>query len=413
MCAWPPLFARFLSRRLLMLAAVLAFSSHCGGGSESSSGTVRAPDLVAVDSANSRVVVLDEGRAALSAIDATGHSLISGGPIIGAHDNTSLYPSLSAEPLDVVATPSPSASTTTRIAVVGSVRDASTGVAISNRVYFFDFDGSAISAPSFSPISADDGDSATDDTADVLTALAVDAAGGQLFVLNKTDSALHVYSLSDGTEAAVSPIALTGTPSRMALDGDLGVLFVGSSDGDEAAQVLTVVDLSDLSSSEIALGIPVRDLSVVSAAAGTVLAAVQSDDAALLFYTVDTLTFASVTQIGTITNSTETTDTNDDSREETLITGSLSQVELVEASDGRIFAYASQSDGNLLVAALSADLATLSSFALETRNELQGGVAARLDTGTGFASEIYTASTQDGLVVYTPVGDEDTFSRIR
>ena len=401
---------RTIRHYLFMLLVLTAGASACSGG-DSGNGVLDRPQQVAVDSDNGRLVVVDADVPVLTVVDTATGDVVGEQPVISETDNDSLLPSLTASPLDLVAIASPELATTTRLFILGALEDTTSGALVSNRVSVFDYDGTTIALSAFSPIAVSDGDDGTDDAALVLSSLAVDRDSDRLFVLDKTAALLHMYSTVDGTEDDDSPIVLAGIPSDMALDLDLRRLFIANVSADN--QVITVVNLDDLADvTAIPLDLDLRDIGVATSAAGTALAGSVDDEARLVVYAIDTDTFLTATEIGSITASTETTDTDDDESEETLITGSLAQVELVRTADDALFFYASQSDGNLLAGSVSSDFSAVTSFALETNNPLQDGIAVLRDPDSNAATAVYVASSSGGLVIATDVGDEENFSRI-
>lgn len=399
-----------MNHRLHLLFLCLGLAA-CGGG-DSFENHLAAPSQIAADSLNRRLLVFDEGLSALSVLDTSTNEVQTEDPLVSEDVNASLAASVTASPLDLVAIPSPTDETVTRVFATGTIVDGA-GELLSNRIAVFDIAGTTPAASSFSPIIVSDNDDATDDSDFVLSSLAVDEANDRLFVLNKTLGELFIFSTGDGTEDANSPIALNGTPSRMAIDPDLRRLFIASAADDAAGQIVTTISLDGLSTTEIPVTEPLRDIGVVTNETGTVFAGIVSDESRLVIYRLDTGTFTTATELFSVTHSLETSASDDGSGEETLITASVADLAVMRDTADQVFVYAAQSDGNILVARLSADLSELTSFALETGNELMQGIAVLEDSDTGDARVVYVASPFDGLIVSAVVGDETDFSRIR
>lgn len=399
--------------RFFIVVYLLCFAA-CGGSD--ADNILAHPASLAIDSSNSRMVVFDETAAAFSVVSTSANTVVAEQALIDKNHNTTLFDYLTAAPVDAAVIPSPASSTTSRVFVLGGFSDPTSGEHVDNRVVVFDYDGSTVSMPSFSPVKVEDDDATTDDDGNVLASIAADTTTGRFFVANKTLTELFIHSTSDGSEDASSPIDVTGTPGRMLIDPDLRRLFIASTSETAGEMVVTTLNLDNFADkTEITLDFPVRDLAVASTGIGTVLAVLPADDARIDIYQINTTSFDSVTAIGagSVGNTSETSSTSDGSSQETVITGVLAQVELARASDDTLFAYATQSDGNLFVVEIAADLASFTSFALETGNTLQNGISSLKDTTTGDTTDIYAASPQSGLVIRADIGEDTSFSRIR
>lgn len=405
----------YCSAVLFLCVAVAAVS--CGDGS-SAPNMLSTPKVVAVDSSNDRVAVVDEagqGFAALSFINAATDAVILGQPAISRTLNTSLQSLLTASPLGIVAAASPATATTTRAFVIGAVTDATTGDLVTNRIAVFDFDGTTPTVPSFSPISVSNG--GTTDTTIALSQIALDDSQNHLFVIDKTNNKLHVYSTVDGSEDASSPINLINDPqgfinlpTAMAIDTRLRRLFIASNAGVELAQqIVTSYNLDNLSdTTQFTVAYRFSSIDVVTNAAGTVLAGIVMDQPLLALLQIDAAV-TSATEIATLTNTASTTTTDETTA--TLITGTLSVVKAVRDSQDILYVYAGQSDGNTLVAKVSADLTAVTTFALATSNGLQESIDSLNDPTTGTSEKLYISSVGGGDVISTAVGDTD-FTRI-
>lgn len=383
--------------KFTLLIIFILITTACGGGD--SSGLISHPTLVAVDSTNDRLFVI-ENEGVLTILIASTREKIGEEPIVNDDTNTALQDILPVTPTNLaVAT----VGTLSRLFITGSQTNAD-GVRVLNQILVLDFDGTTLSESSLSPLTVDDGDATTDETDDVLADIQVDATNARLYVSDTSASFLFTYSTNDGVTAAAT-LAIAGSPHRMSLDGNH--LYIANTSSVEAEENITVVNTTDFSTTQIAMGVPTNDVSVVSNDTGTVLLVKQSNEQKIFVQTVDTSTFASSSSI-TAGDSSVSTGFIDSSAG---ITGSMGQIILAKSSDGTLYGYAPQADGNIEILTISSDLSSFIGTTNDTTTSLLEGIDIYVDTN-GIGQIVYMAATGSGNIVYNEVGTPDDINAV-
>lgn len=376
---------------LIIISSLINFAA-CSSGNNSA--LISHPALVAVDSTNDRLFVI-ENEKVLVALTASTRSEIGTEPLVDDETNTTIQDLLPITPTNMAAI---SVGSTTRLFITGTQAN-SAGTQVTNQILVLDFDGTTLGEASLSPITVDDGDSTTDDTDNVLGGLRVDATNSRLYVTDTSLATLFTYSTSDGT-AAVATLTIAGSPNRMSLDGTH--LYVANSSSTAVEEVITVVNTTDFSTTQISLGVPTNDISVLSNDTGTVLLAKQSNEQKVLVETVDTSTFASASAIAAGDSSVS----NGFIDSTAGITGSVGQIVLAKDSSGVLYGYCPQSDGNIEILTIEADLSSFIGTENETSTSLLNGIDVYVNS-SNIGQFIYMAATGSGDLVYNEVGSPD------
>lgn len=368
-----------------------AMFAACSDGS--STGVITSVNAIAVDSTNDRVFLAQENQE-MFVLEASTLDDIGDQPVVGEDtdaDTQELLPDVVTQMASYVT------GTTTRLFIMGALADDS-GNLVTNRVRVLDFDGEAFSENAMSPVSLSDGDATTDETDDAFADLIVDQTNGYVFITDASTGALYVLDVDDGTTVA-GPIAIAGRPQGMSLDD--GHLYVCNSSAVDAEQVITVVDVSDFSTTSIDLGAPCLLVAVKSNDNGTALFYKHATDAYVGLFAVDTTTYAAATQLTTV--------------QEGFAAGSLtsgigisSEIEdiiLVRDTAGDIYGYLSELDGNLEMVSVSSDVTQYGFYEISTTVEYLSHAAALVDTSDN-ASDILIGS-EIGSVLTIPVASDD------
>jgi len=329
---------------------ILLFTLLCHCGSDSDSGFFTQLTAIAVDSANDRLF-LSEPEKKLFAFTASTLTTIGDQPIITDDRNASLQTLLPAVVSKMAVF---GMGSTSRLFFMGTFAD-DTGNLVTNRIRVIDFDGTSFSESSFSPIILSDGDDTTTETENSFANLLIDQDNGSLFITDASGALLYVLSATDGA-SVTAPLPIAGTPQGMGLDE--GRLYVCNSSTVDAEQVVTVVNVSDFTTTTIDLGIPCRLISVQSNSNGTILVAKHSSTQQVLLHSVDTSTFASSAEISSATsgiaNGSLSANAGISSAVESLVSG---------VKDDVISSYTAEQDGNIQKITYTSDL---SSFSVET-----------------------------------------------
>lgn len=380
---------KFFSKFFLSLVALL---TACGSGDVDS--VFEQPQLVAVDSTNDRLFVLeDEGI--LFALTASTQESIGDQPLVNDETQTDIFDLLPATPTTMTAM---SDGSNSRLFITG-LQANDDGDSVLNQILVLDFDGTTFTEADFSPITVGDGDDTTDNTGDLLGGLEVDEGMSRIYITNSSLSQLLVFNTDDGSQVGAA-IAVTGIPNRMSLDDNR--LYVANSDDDEANQVITVVNTDDLSTTQIDLDAPLDDISVVSTDSGTLLLAKQSNAQRVFVQEVDTATFAASTDIPAGDDSVSEGEINS-----TLgITGSVGGIVATKDSSGNFYGYVPQSDGNVVILNMATDLSSFTATENETVLRIFESLDLLVDS-SGNGQFIFMTASGTGDLLFVQVGSDD------
>lgn len=372
-------------KRFLLILGLLA--TACGSGDRESVFT--EPAQMAIDSTNSRLFVF-EREGALVLINASNRDKIGDQPRISRKRNEELHALLPTGPTHAAAI---AVGSTTRLFVTGA-QTITGGTQVLNQIFVLDYDGSGFEEASFSPITVEDGNGATDDTDNLIGGLVVDASNSRLYVTDSSAQQLYVFDTSTGAQPA-GPVAIAGFPNRMSLNA--GRLYVANSSENAAEQVVTVVNTADLTTTAIDFDFPTDDVSVLSNGSGTVMLARVARTQRVLVRSVDTATFANSTPVTAGDSSVETGEITNTNR----ITSSIGNVLLAANSDGGLFGYVTQADGDIAFLSFAADLSSYTGDTLETT----GNVLTHPTLySNGTTNTVYMIADASGELVYTGVG---------
>lgn len=358
------------------------FLCHCGSDSES--GFFSQLTAIAVDSTNDRLF-LSEPEKKLFAFTASTLTEIGDQPIITSDRNASLQSLL---PLVVSKMVAFSTGTTSRLFFMGTFADGS-GNLVRNRIRVIDFDGTSFSEATFSPIVLSDGDDTTTETENSFADLLIDQDGGYLFITDASGSLLYVLNATDGS-TVMNPITILGAPQGMSLDNER--LYVCNSSTTDTEQVITVMNVSDFTTTTIDLDIPCRLISVQSNSSGTILATKHASTQQVLLRQVDTTSFATSAEIPSATSG--------------IANGSLSANAGISSSvesilsvlkDDIIYTYTAEQDGTVQKTTYTSDLASFSTEALTSTatNPSEGG---RLTNSSGQTSVVFFSANSGDLL---------------
>lgn len=341
------MYRKIINITFFLVCIIIQVNCAGSGGS----GIFAAPNQIAVDSTNNRLFIAQSTQELFALIASTLNS-IGDQPIVKEDRNEAIFallPSVVTN-LGVFSTGS-----TSRLFIMGAFLNDS-GNTVLNRIRVLDFNGTDFSEASFSPIDLSDGDSSTDETDNSFSDLVIDQGNSLIYVTDTSAGMLYVLSASDGS-TTTGPLAISGNPQGMSLDS--GRLYVCNSSSTDVDQVITVFDVSDFSSTTIVLDVPCEIIAVQSNSSGTVLMVKRYDTQVVLIRSVDTSTFADSSPIPTSTSG-----INDGQLTSGLgITSSIAGIVLTKDSNGLIYAYLSELDGNIQYLIFQSDL---SSFSLET-----------------------------------------------
>ncbi len=372
--------------------SVVFYLTACGSGGTDS--VFEQPQLVAVDSTNDRLFVLeDEGI--LFALTASTQESIGDQPLVNDETQTEIFDLLPPTPTGMTAMASGSSS---RLFITGLMANVD-GDSVLNQILVLDFDGTTFTEADFSPITVGDGDDATDNTGDILGGMEVDEDNSQIYVTNTSRAQLLVFNTSDGSQVGTA-IAIMGVPNRMSLDGNR--LYVANSDDDEANQLITVVNTDDLSTTQIDLDAPLDDISVVSTDSGTLLLAKQSNAQRVFVQEVDATTLAAATDIAAGDDSVSEGEINS-----TLgITGSVGGIIGSKDSSGNLYGYVPQSDGNVVILNISSDLSSFTATENETVIRIFESIDLLVDS-SGNGQFVFMTASGTGDLLFVQVGSDD------
>lgn len=355
---------------------------HCG--SDSDSGFFSQLTAIAVDSTNDRLF-LSEPEKKLFAFTASTLTEIGDQPIITSDRNATLQSLL---PLIVSKMAVFSTGTTSRLFFMGTFADDS-GNLVRNRIRVIDFDGTSFSEPVFSPIVLSDGDDTTTETDNSFADLLIDQDNGFLFITDASGTLLYVLSATDGS-TITNPLAILGAPQGMSLDSER--LYICNSSTVDTEQVVTVVNVSDFTTTTIDLDIPCRLISVQSNSSGTILATKHASTQQVLLRLVDTTTFATSSEISSATSGIANGSLSANAGISSSVEGLISVVK-----DDVIYTYTGEQDGTVQKITYAADLSSFSTETL-TSTATNPSEGEKLTDSSGETSFVFFSANSGDLL---------------
>jgi hypothetical protein len=369
---------------------VFLFLTVIACNSNSDSNDYTELNQIAIDTTNDRLFLSQTPGQMFVLTASTGESLSGDEPFVTENNDATthaLLPSLVSQ-MGAYAT-----GTTSRLFILGGLDDG-TGTTVFNQILVLDFDGTSFAESATSPITISDGDDATDETNNSFGDLKVDQTNGLVFVTDTGAGLLYVFDAADGTQA-VAPIVIAGAPKGLALDNNY--LYVGNTSATADEDVITVINLTDYSTTQIDLDIACDRLAVLSSAAGTVLIAKDADTSEIYLHTVDTTTHADSTAI----TSASSDYASGVLTSEAGVESTIADLVLIEGTDGLVYGYLSELDGNIEFLTFASDL---SSYSLETIST----TVSNITYGAPFpGQDIVYFITETGALLDIPVGEED------
>lgn len=369
----------------------LGVLSACGSGDDA--GAFSDPSAIAIDVANDRLFIT-QARGEILVLSASDFAEIGDQPAVSGDENVEISDDLPdvASGLAVFST-----GDTSRLFILGAIPEGDNGLML-NSIRVLDFDGDAFEFASFSPINLSDNDSTTTETDNSFAAILVDQDNTRFYVTDATAGKLYVMSATDGTQI-LAPLDIAGDPQGMALTD--GRLYVCNSSNVAAEQVITVVKVSDFTTTTIDVDMPCDHIAAMANDSGVVLLINHYLDQEVLIRSVNTTTFADTTAIAS-----DDSESYDDG---VLNTGSgissvIAALTLARGSDDRIFGYLSEQDGNLQHVIIDADL---SEYALETLSTAAVNVSSGVVFTSGAVGEIAYFIAGAGSVLATEVGSDE------
>lgn len=366
--------------------------TQCGG---SATSVYTDTNQVVVDSTNSRLF-LTQARGEIFVLDASTQEQIGEErPLVSETNDEAVFnlmPNVTTH-LAVYAT-----GTVSRLFVMGAFLDENSRVVL-NRIRVLDFDGTTFTEASFSPMELSDGDDSTDDKASSFADMLVDQDNGVLYVTDANLGLLYVMSATDGT-ALLDPIAIAGEPQGMSLTD--GHLFVCNSSSEEAEQVITVLDVSDDSTTTIDIDLACQSLKVLSNGSGVLLLASGYDVQYIYIRSVDSLTYDTSSAIAAAASDSFTDGVLSASQG---ISSTIEDITLTKDSSGNYFAYLTEMDGNIeyLTVPAALDSYTLETLSTSALNLTKGAVYTNSE-GNGVTAFIISES---GALVSVDVGSTE------
>lgn len=376
----------FFSNRLFNYAILILLVGLTACSSSNGFGTFLSANLVAVDSTNDRVFIL-QNQGTLFALTASTQVAIGDQPLIDEEED-SLFALIPSSVSNMAAT---SNSTSSSLFMQGAIADESSNLVL-NRIRVLSFNGSEFSEAAFSPIILSDGDDATDESDNSFSDMVIDSDNGVLYITDSSAGLLYGISISDGSQT-MTPVVIAGTPQGLSYDN--GRLYVCNSSSVEIEQVVTVFDVTDFTiPTTIDLDTPCRELQAVSNSNGTVLFAKSSNSQVVLIHTVDTTTYAASSAIASATAGIS---------DGGLIAGAgiSSTVRTISPAvdANQIFAYLGEQDGNIGFISVAIDLGSFAFQTTSTSVTSYSDQAALISNGV--TSLIYMTAESGAVAVIT------------
>lgn len=371
---------------LLILVTIAIVSCSDNNGSND----YNELNQIAIDTTNDRLFLSQSPGEMFVLTASTGESLSEDEPFVTENNDATthaLLPSVASH-LGVYAT-----GATSRLFIMGGFDDGA-GTTVFNQILVLEFDGTSFAETAFSPITISDGDDATDETNNSFADLLVDQTNGLVFVTDTGSGLLYVFNAADGTRP-VAPMAIAGAPQGLALDNNY--LYVCNTSATADEDVITVVDLTDYSTTQIDLDIPCDRLSVLSVSGGTVILVKNSDVPEIYIHTVDTATHAASAAIASASSDYASGLLTSESG----IESNIADLVLIEGTDGLVYGYLSELDGNIEFLTFASDL---SSYSIETISTLVSNITYGVPV-TGH--DLVYFITETGALMDITVGEED------
>lgn len=375
-----------------LLLALVVLAQSCA--SDSATGTFSAPTALAVDSTNDRVFFAQHGGELL-AFAASDFSELGGDqPLVSEDEGTDIHALI---PDTITHAAAFASGTTSRLFLMGGIIDGDDIVL--NQITVLDFDGETFSEADFSPIVISDDDSTTDETDNVFSGLVVDQDNGLVFVTDTSAARLYIFDATDGTTASPA-IAIAGRPAG--LSAASGRVFVCNTSATAAEQVITVVKISDFTTTILDFDLPCDLVAASTTGAGTVLLANVYQDQQVRIFSVA----ATDDSVGAIS-------ANDpDAYDDGALTNGKGISSVVGGlaagftSDGVFHAYVGMQDGYVTYVTIDADLTGFDVELLATAasNVADGAIYQEASTGEGIITYLVA---EGGEVLSLEVGSTD------
>lgn len=360
-------------------------------GSSSVSELFNEPRLLAVDSTNDRLFVLENDQI-LILLTASTREKVGTQPMVNDERLTDIQSLLPSSPTHMVAE---SLGGSTRLFITGVQADAA-GDQVTNQILVLDYDGTNLTEAAFSPIIVEDGAADTIDTNNILGGMLLEQDNDRLYVTDATAGALYILTASDGS-AAAAPLAIAGTPNAISLDDNH--LYVANNTATAANQLVTVVNTDDFSTTTIDLDIPTDDIAVATVASGTILLAKQSNLQKVMIRTVDTTTFVTATAIPVG----DTSAANGEITSAGGISSSVGILSLLADDAGTPYGYVPQSDGNITLISFASGLGSFTATTLSTVTKVLSSID-RYNPADGSTDVVYMTASSSGDLVFTDLG---------
>lgn len=371
--------------------------TQCTG--DDGTGILTEVNHIAVDSTNDRVFVIGYEAGVgpeLFAFTASTQEEIGDQPLVNDETSTDIFDALPAIATQIEAYASGSS---TRLFVAGALANDD-GDLVTNRIRVFDFDGSTFSEADFSPISLTDEDATTTDESDTFPDLLVDQTLGVFYATDATSGVVHVIDVTDGT-AIVSPIDVGGEPQSMSLTG--GHLYVCNSSSVAEEQVISVINTTDFTTTEIDIDAPCDLIAVDTNGSSTVLLAKDNTASSVYLRSVDTSTFASSTAI----TATDAADGFIDGEVSAGlgVTSTIQGIALAHDSSGTYYAYLSEQDGNVEFITFASDASAYDSETLST-TALNIGETSLYTDSSGLGITAFLLA-ETGSLLFVDIGSDE------
>lgn len=387
-----------IMKKSLLLILLLVISA-CGNSSSSSSDIFSSPLLTAVDSTNNRLFVFEK-NGNISIFEADDRSIIGDRPFVDSDTNEEINDLLPNSPTYVVVQ---AIGETSRLFISGTQSQA-----VSNQIIVLDFNGTDIETTDFSPIEVGD------DSDAIINGLAINSDQNHLYLTSSTN--LFIYNSSTGV--LISENAISGSPQRMAVDGNN--LYVANASSETDEQGVTIIDvtedpidttLAQINPADDRDQAPIKDVAVLTTANGTIVLA--SDSTRSIVY-VQTITNNEFSPIAIELNNEDDLDDNNDQgvdgeiNTDNGISSTVGALVLSTNEDDDAYGYVAQSDGRIQRLSFPSDLSTYSSQGIFTGSELLQGVSLFINPDDE-DNQAYFASPEDGnILIIESIGNTDS-----
>ncbi|MBI2336454.1 MAG: hypothetical protein HYU97_06795 [Deltaproteobacteria bacterium] len=320
-------------RKLALLNFSILFLLNVSCGNQSTRKEILPhPAWVAVDSTAGRAFVVDDSNNTLSLINTSDNSVVDEEPLLDSGD-TEVLPqiTLAAVAINI-------GNSTTRLFVSG----------MNSQIVVFDFDGSTLTQPSFSPLTVGSGSS------NIIAGLTIDPELGNLYAANASDGKIYVYDVDDGSALSGSPVTVGGAPEGLSYDSTLNLVAVANA----TANTVSFIDATNLAASVSTLDVGrlTSDVGLASNATGTALFIVSEKTNVVAAYQLNTSDLSTSTQIS---SNLAPVGPNDPEPSPNILTGVVSHIRAVSFSSGTIKGFVTQSSGDLIFLEIPLDLSTM------------------------------------------------------